>query len=87
MAALGGNSERGVVNEKNARNDDFFGGKGVAEILGRRSVVIERQTRNRDAEKKRTRMAIRGGRIVESGVTRCPIISALGARGLGKDAV
>jgi len=64
MAALGGKSEKGAVNEKKARNVDFCDGDDVATGTGRRVELMARQTRNRDAAEKRTRMAIRGGRIV-----------------------
>jgi hypothetical protein len=64
MAALGGKREKGAVKEKSARKVDFCGGDDAITGLGRRIELMERQTRKSDAEKKRTRMAIRGGRIV-----------------------
>jgi len=66
MAALGGKMDKGAVKEKKGRNDDFFGGNAVVAGLERRIELMDRQTRNTDAVKKRTRMAIRGVRIVES---------------------
>lgn len=64
IVAAGGKREKGAVNEKKARNDDFWGGDDVATGLERWAELIDRQTRKMDAAKKRTRMAIRGGRIV-----------------------
>jgi hypothetical protein len=75
MAALGGKRENGVPKEKRARNGAFLGGNDVAAGLARRDELMDRQTRKREAEKKSTRMATRGGRIVRfGGVTRCLII-------------
>lgn len=67
MRAFGGNSEKGVVKEKKARNDDFGLVVVVVTVAPvRRNELMDRQTRKRDAEKKRARMATRGGRIVEA---------------------
>jgi hypothetical protein len=70
MAALGGKREKGVLNEKRARNGAFLEGNDVAAALALRDELIDRQTRKREAEKKRTRMATRGGRIARLAVSR-----------------
>lgn len=66
IAALGGKRENGAVKEKNAPSDDFLGDDDddVTTGFGWRIELMDRQRRKRDAAKKRTRMAIRGGRIV-----------------------
>lgn len=71
MEALGGNREKGVVKEKKGRSVDFCGG-GDDDAAGpwRRIELMDRHTRKKDAEKKRTRMAIRGGRIVDEILSR-----------------
>lgn len=64
MEALGGKREKGVVKEKKGRSVDFCGGDDDAAGPRRRIELRDRHTRKKDAETKRTRMAIRGGRIV-----------------------
>jgi hypothetical protein len=64
IAALGGKREKGVEKNK-APRDDFFDGDDVVADFGRRIELMDRQTRKMEAEKKNTRMATRGGRIVE----------------------
>jgi hypothetical protein len=65
MAAFGGKRVNGALKEKKDRSDDFGGVRGAAAELDRRIELIERQKRKREAEKKSTRMATRGGRIVD----------------------
>jgi hypothetical protein len=65
MAALGGKREKGAVNEKKARKDDFCAANRFTAGLGRRVELMERQTRKKEAKKKSTRMAARGVRIVK----------------------
>lgn len=67
MAALGGNSVKGALNEKKDRSPDVSGERCETAGLARRDDAMERQKRNTEAEKKRTNMATRGVRIVGSG--------------------
>jgi hypothetical protein len=67
MAALGGNNVKGALKEKNDVNGDFGVVDGARTGADRARDVIDRQKRKREAAKKRTRMAIRGGRIVAIG--------------------
>lgn len=63
MAAFGGKSVNGEPKESHDRKDGFDEVRGVTTVLGCRSEVRDLQKRNKDAEKKSTRMAMRGGRI------------------------
>lgn len=64
MMAFGGNRVNGVEKEKKDLKPDFCVDCGEEMIgAGRPTDVIARHRRKRQAKKKRTRMAILGGRI------------------------
>lgn len=77
MAAFGGKRVKGVLKEKKEPNVDAFvvvvevGLRGAPAWV-ERSETTERQKRKRDEAKKRTRMAILGGRISKEG--RGPLV-------------
>lgn len=80
MAAFGGKRVKGAVKERKDRKGVavLWGLRGAAgDWLASRSETTERQKRKRAAARKRTRMAILGGRISKdnkatSGAVRCP---------------
>ncbi len=63
---IGGKRVNGAVKEKKGRRFDLGGveAEALARVGDRRRELMARQKRNSDAEKKRTSMATRGGRIV-----------------------
>jgi hypothetical protein len=66
MAAFGGKRVKGVLKEKKEVSRDLVGAvEGAMTGADRAMDATERQKRKMEAAKKRTRMTIRGGRILK----------------------